>query len=316
VPPPPPRVSHTFIYVDPPRINATTIGENITVYIKIKDFVQLWTWQVGLQWDPTILNCTEVLAGPDFTEGVFKVLAPERYTLYVEGTINNTIGKIYPPYSESLTVPGEGVDSTPGEVYNLMKLTFQVVTPGIVDFHLYQTATWNFNATTTPPTIYAAETIIRDMFTVTLPEGDFPIEIITNSTGQYQEISDHQFLWEQNKISFVVHTHTFTTETKGFCNVTIPNSLMWDGVEDWLVQVNTKVQPILDFKQNDTHNLIYFTYPHEVKAKVEPFGHLVEIISPYAIPEFPPLSLLMALLIVIYTMALLTTTKIKSQYQK
>lgn len=298
-PPPPPPISRTFIYVDPPRINATTTGENVTVYIKIKDFAQLWTWQVGLRWDPTILNCTEVLAGPTFTEGVFNVLAPGRYTGLVPGTINNTAGEIYPPYAETLTIPGEGVNAVPGEVYNLMKITFQVVAPGIVDFHLYETATYY------SPDYAEGETTIRDVFTVTLPEGDFLIEIATNSTGSYQKISDHTFSYPENKTSFVITCSASEPHVNGFCNVTIPKALMWNGIDEWTVKVNGETRPILDFKENGTHYFIHFTYTHKTNGKpAEPHDNLIEIISPHVIPEFLQSWMLITLLITALTIAL------------
>jgi PKD repeat protein len=306
---PPPPLNRTFIFADPPRINATTIGEEITVYIKIKDFAQLWVWQVGLQWDPTKLNCTNVLAfKQNYPESVFAVIAPGRNTITVSGTINNTIGKIFPPYSESLTIPGIGVDSIPGQVYNLMKITFKVKATGMADLHLYGASCYYYPNAGSP-----GKLIIRDIFTVTLETGDYPIEIITNSTGQAQNITGHTFTYAQNKTSFVitcVSKRYFAALTDGFCNVTIPRSLMWDGVGQWIVRVNGVVLTDVEIKVNSTSTFIHFVYPHKADSQsTKPQNNLIEIISPHAIPEFSTQWLLMALLIAMLMLALLSKTK-------
>ena len=306
--PPPPPLAQTFVYVDPPRINATTIGQSVTVYIKIKDFAQLWGWQAGLQWDPTLLNCTEVLAGPTFPEGVFNVLAPGRFTIIVDGTINNTAGQIYPPYSESLTVPGVGVDSIPGEVYNLMKITFKVKATGIIDLHLRALAI--YYRFPEYPYYLEGEAFIRDIFTVTLSQGDFPIEIVTNSTGDSQRFSNEAFTFPQNKTSFVITSKGLEPHVYGFCNVTIPRALMWDGIGDWIVKVNGAIVTP-EIKVNSTSTFLHFTYPHKTDGEPgTPKDNLIEIISPHAIPEFSTQWLLMALLIAMLMLAILSKTKL------
>jgi len=114
-------------YLEPQTFTDLNINDTVEITIKFENFTQLWTWQAGLQWDPLVLECTQVLAfKPFYSESVFAVLAPTRTTIFISGTIDNAIGKIYPPYSESLTSPGEGVNGTEGEGYNIMKVTFRV----------------------------------------------------------------------------------------------------------------------------------------------------------------------------------------------
>jgi PKD repeat protein len=286
--------TRTFVYIDPPTINAVTIDETIIVYIKIKDFAMLYGWKVGLRWNTTILNCTEVLAGPDFSEGVFNVLAPSEPTIFNEGSIDNING-ILMPYSEYFQLL-KGVNAAAGEAYNLMKITFKVKASGIADLHLYRTATYYL------PRGEEGETIIRDMYTVILPEGNFQVEIITNSTRTYQQISDHTFNGPPaNKISFKV----YSAPSDGFINITIPKSLMWNGQEEWMVKVNGVSKQILEFNTN-THTFLRFEYSHKT---ISPYDNLIEIISPHAIPEFPLSWLLMTLLLAILPLGLLYRRK-------
>jgi hypothetical protein len=224
----------------------------------------------------------------------------------VDGTIDNVAGEIYPPYAEALTVPGVGVDSVPGEVYNLMKVTFKVKAVGIADLHLRAVeVAYRFPEY---PYYLAGEAFIRDIFTVTAPEGDFPIEIITNSTGSDQKFSNHAFTFPENKTSFVITSRAMEPHINGFCNVTIPIGLMWDGIGDWIVTVNGEVRTA-EITVNSNSTLLHFTYTHKADGTT-PQDNLIEIISPHAIPEFPTQWLLIGLLIAMLMFALLSKTKL------
>jgi len=114
-------------YVEATKTTGLDIGEEFWVTILFKDFEQLWTWQTGLQWEPDKLECLQVVAfAPFYPESVFAVLAPGRTTVFVSGGIDNDAGKIYPPYAESLTSPGEGVTGEAGVGYPVLKARFVV----------------------------------------------------------------------------------------------------------------------------------------------------------------------------------------------
>jgi len=310
VPPPPAPISPTLIYVDPPYINATTVGETINVTIKIQDFIQLWSWQVGLKWDPEILNCTSVTFGPELEDGVFNVLAPGRYTLPYGGDIDNVEGKIIPA-AESLTIPGEGVTAVAGVSYNLMKLTFEVLASGISDLHMYEVTTLYY------PDATEGQTIIRDTYTIRLAEGDFVVQILTNSTGLYSDISGHTFAGPpQNLLTLNITARSYrlrqADSENGFANITIPKALMWvDILDEWAVLINGE-QPLLrHFEENDTHYFLHFVYPHRTNGDPETaYPHIITIQSTYAIPELSQNLLLISMLIVT-AIALLYARKLK-----
>jgi len=71
-----------------PVVNATyEPSDNFTVYIKTRNITDLWTVDMAMNYDPTILNCTDVRFGASWG-----VLGTDY--LSIPGTINGTAGKI------------------------------------------------------------------------------------------------------------------------------------------------------------------------------------------------------------------------------
>ena len=102
----------------PPRI-----GESFTVNMTITDVIDLYTWQAGMTFNPSVLECLSI------AEGEFLKRAGV-LTLWAPGTINNAIGEI--GYSAgSLTGATLGVNGT-GQ---LMSITFGVKGSGISTLH-------------------------------------------------------------------------------------------------------------------------------------------------------------------------------------
>ena len=48
----------TRIYVDPPEVEGTALGQEFTIEIILGDVADLYGWEVKLSWDNTLLNCT------------------------------------------------------------------------------------------------------------------------------------------------------------------------------------------------------------------------------------------------------------------
>jgi len=300
VPPPPTPTSPTMIYVEPGYINASAAGQIFNVKIKIKDFINMWSWQVGLAWDPSILNCTSVTGGPSLSEDVFNVLAPGRYTIYMEPSIDNSKGLIYPPAAESLTFPGEGVTAAAGVGYTLLNITFISKTSGICDFHLQNAGIQVYGW----PDPQDGQTLIRDIHTVKLIEGDYTIEIITNSTSyDGSSIYAHTFYGpDDNKFTFNLSTvskKTYADYTQGFVNITIPKALLWvDSLNQWIVLINGEDALTTDFSETSTHYILYFTYNHKTNGDPRnQYSNIVEIIGTHSIPEYPSIMLLLLLLV-------------------
>jgi len=97
----------------------------------------------------------------------------------------------------------------------------------------------------------------------------YHIETKTNST-----ILNFTFDQPNRKITFNV---SGPSDTIGFCNVTIPNTLLWG---DFTVLVDGNSPTTLVRRDNATHTSLHFTY--------ELLSHRsIQIIGEHVIPEFP-----------------------------
>lgn len=275
-----------LVYCNPLRI----VGEadqSINVTVMAKDFTNLYTWQAGLQWNSTVVNCTALYGGPSLPGNVFDVLAPDVYTSWIPGTINNVAGKL--TYSAHSLSGEDGVTGTPGVAYKLMKLTFKFKISGYSDLHLS-------DVILLPPS-YGMPNNILDAFTAW---NDYVVTILTNSTGETKtNIYAHTFNTDAKEISFNLTSITrrdYAIATIGFCNLTIPKNLMWvDDLSEWSVLVNGAAPLSLARTENSTHYFIYFTYNH-IGTIAKPGTLKIQIKSTYAIPEFPSATILLLFL--------------------
>jgi parallel beta-helix repeat protein len=116
----------------------------------------------------------------------------------------------------------------------------------------------------------------------------YPVALRGNST-----VSTFRFVQSEKKITFIV---TGPAGTMGWCNVTIPKSLLRGS--PWKIMLNnTDITPQATITQNQTHTFIYFTYDHA--------PHTIQIIGTAAIPEFPPHIVLATALVLMSIITLL-----------
>ena len=112
----------------------------------------------------------------------------------------------------------------------------------------------------------------------------YQIETNTNST-----ILNFQFDQPNRRISFNV---SGPSETQGFCNVTIPNSLLWG---DFTMLIDGNPETTLKQNNNSTHTSLHFTY--EILNTLN-----VQIISEYVIPEFRAWTPTLILMVLMFTL--------------
>jgi len=105
------------------------------------------------------------------------------------------------------------------------------------------------------------------------------VATLSNST-----LSDFAFSALDRKISFNV---TGPDATIGYCNVTIPKTLLRaDPYWNWTIILSGRnITADAIITENDTHTFIYFTYTHS--------PHHVQIIGTWAVPEFPSIASLL-----------------------
>jgi parallel beta-helix repeat protein len=117
---------------------------------------------------------------------------------------------------------------------------------------------------------------------------DYPVLILSNST-----ISNFNFNQPAKQIVFNV---TGASGAKGFCNLTIPKSLLKG--EPWTITVDNTLITNFTATDNATHSFIYFTYTHMSTYEVT-------IQGTWVIPEFPT-----TLILAIFMLTTLITTTI------
>ncbi len=132
--------------------------------------------------------------------------------------------------------------------------------------------------------------LVRPPFPTPIVVGNtiYPLAIGSNST-----ISMFRFVQAEKMVTFNV---TGPAETTGFCNVTIPKSLLRDS--PWTVLLNsTDITSQAIITENETHSFLHFTYDHSGINNIQ-------VIGTWVVPEYPPkiipaLMLLLSALIII-----------------
>ena len=278
-----------------------------TVNITVSDVESLNLYQVGLTFDPAILEATSFVAGDFFLQ------APEEYrTEFVnqpfgEDNIDSARG-ICHAIAWALRLPGN-VSGTG----TLAVVTFKVVALGVSP--LIITMSGSEAAT------------LGDVDLNPIPFGEIEEGSVTVSLG-YPGYVDHSVVWDDvtyhvgtfsnscvsdftfsqpdKNISFnltaPLHPNNWPAPPAGWCNVTIPKQLLSGS---WVVlQDGTNITDTITTTENGTHTSIYFNYTH--KSEGEPSA--VDITGTIVIPEFPAAMLL--LLFMIATLLVVTLRKI------
>lgn len=134
-------------------------------------------------------------------------------------------------------------------------------------------------------------------FPVVLDDIIYPVALLSNST-----VSEFYFSKPLKRIGFNV---TGSSGTIGFCNVTIPLTLMWcNEPQEWQVTVGGNSPTYFSTPTNNgTHTFLYFTYNQSTKN--------VKITSIYVAPEFPAAIVLP--LFIIVTLVAVTLRKKKKR---
>jgi len=123
------------MYFNPSHNNGTLdIDDDFYVSVMIKNFADLFVWQVEVTWDKNVLTMLPYTSPLSLADDIFDVLAPATMTMWNDGLIDNTNGIMnYVAYNlKGVTV---GVTGTAGVGYKLMVLHFKVVGYGTSPIH-------------------------------------------------------------------------------------------------------------------------------------------------------------------------------------
>ena len=252
----------TRIFVDPPTITTTEIGETFTVNINISDVVDLFAWQAGVTFNPSVLN------GTGFYQGEF--LKRGGTTIWVESReINNTAGIAY-FCGSSLLGPVPGVNGSGQLAY----LTFEAAGLGTSNFHL--TDVLLVQATE----LELIEFVYEDVFTAAVNAVNYDVKIANNMTGVESPedppasgLFKHSFNQTDKEIGFDVVTKYDT-----YYNITIPKSLLRCNLtSEWIVKVDGEPVPFTPI-EGDTYTSLYLEHhngTHEIEIVGTEVGGLL-----------------------------------------
>jgi signal peptidase I len=111
----------------------------------------------------------------------------------------------------------------------------------------------------------------------------YNVTVLTNSS-----LANFNFSQPQKEVSLDT-TGYVSHADQGFCNVTIPKSLLrCDSLQSWQVLLNS-TSIAYEANENDTHTFVYFTYGYSNSS--------IQIKGQQAVPEFPSIIILPSLMI-------------------
>jgi hypothetical protein len=249
--PPAQTASITTIYTNP-EVGSASLHENFTITIEIENVTNLNRWQIGITFNPSIINCTAVNIPQD---NLFQNLS----TINPSPVIDNEKGLVvkFLALDSAQGVNGSGI---------LCNITFETLNPG--GSHLNFTEKNNLlNGTylqdpqdnfidfeSVNGTVNVIPLWPQNNFTATKNGIEYPVAIYSNST-----ISAFNFNETLEEIIFNV---TGPDGTTGICLITFPKTLM-DGKYFRILLNSNLIQSLTS--QNGTYNFVFFKYPHSTQ---------------------------------------------------
>jgi len=244
----------TTVYIDP-KNGHSSFGESYTINVSVTNVTNLYTWQLRLSFNPSILNCTEVSVPPDnIFGGLIFIPSPP--------IIDNVIGDISAlcayATNETHGINGSGI---------LCQIDFISKTPAITSLHLVKKGTecWGCTYLQDPNNNFIPFEPIDGTVTVESPDfsenrfdvtqnGEtYPVTVFSNST-----VTDLNFNQTLKVMSFMVEG---PTDTKGASSVVFSKALL-NGTLAVKVDSTAVYYTI---SENATHNFLHFTYQHSTK---------------------------------------------------
>jgi len=233
-------------------------GQTVSVKANIASVVNLFSFQIGLLFDPNVTECLNV------EEGGFLSNNGADEILSFLGTIDNING-IVVPYCWVLTNSTEAKNGS-GILANF---TFTMKTAGYSNIHIY-----GFEADDNSPNQIPCK--IVDVYTPVREWSECSINIVGNAQGLNGIVSGgysghsilmFPFLAKYGLFSFNVTGFPIDGNSFAFCNVSIPKCLMWADKSPysywtWYLLLNDALHDIEAIYENATHASLYFEFTY------------------------------------------------------
>lgn len=247
-------------------INTVPPGTTITLNITVVDVTDLFTWQIAVHWDPTMLNFSSIGLPTDhvFAGKQFYEIGPDVH--YTEGTVY---------YSLALGMPTTPTFSGTG---TLCQLNLTILNPATLPL----SCTLEF---LNPPPATPSDTFLLDhngldiLFT---PESaTYSYELMEHVTHTVNYLGTDYTIETHSNASITPNSIEINGTAKmiifdvigyygdaAFVNVTIPKDLLNATTTEWKVYVNDTQLPTaqIQITENATHTFVYAEFSTSVNT--------------------------------------------------
>jgi hypothetical protein len=281
-------------------INTAPLGTIITLNITVVDVTDLFTWQVAVHWDPTMLNYSKIGLPPDhvFAGKTFYEIGPDVH--YDEGTVYYSL------------VLGQPTTPTFSGTGTLCQLNLTILKPASLP------ASCNIEFLNPPP-YSPSDTFLLNHFAsdiVFTPESaTYDYSLMEHVTHTLTYLGTHYVLETYSNASIAPDAievdgmeKMITFDVIGyygdaaFVNVTIPKAFLNASTTEWKVYVNGTQLPTeqIQISENSTHTFVYAEFQTSVNT--------VEVQGTWIVPE---LSNVFLFLIMAASTSVIAALKIK-----
>jgi len=286
------QVPATTVFPSTNKITGT-IGQIVNVDINITDVPGLFSFQVFLVFDPTVVKCNNVTEG-EFLKRNSGVTIPFPTIDNTAGVAGGGQGRISPSADES----GSG---------QLLRLTFEFIANGFTNLHPRDVILMTKDN-------YQVPTKIVDVYTANYLGTNYDIKIVGNAIGQNPAVDlyvNGYSRYAVEPINIGIYRGQFKFNITGsivdaeegplnfaYANVTIPKTLMWcNNLADWGVLIDEVLWTTKYVHDNSTHTIVSFEFTYSNADPVK----MVKIRSTSIVPEFT--TMLSAIILALATLA-------------
>ena len=288
------------------QIGPNDVGSTFKVAVVVENVIDFYGFDIQLNWTTTLIRYTNHITRVPRTS----YPAPNPPSPY-EGALNPPHLQIKDIVDEADAIP----DAEPGTMAwfayaslgaltgqtgnaTVVVFTFNVTSPPIsspVKLHFVRIDLANMAGQPIPYKAFDLTIPVIIKHTVTVDSTEYIITTLSNST-----VHNLQLHLPEPKITFNV---TGDEGTKGFCNVTIPKSLIWTE-NSWTILIDGQPATMFSITEDEENTYIYIVYEHS--------EHEITIQGTNIVPEFNGLPLT----ILVVTSLTLTIQKLKKNLKK
>ncbi len=281
------KAADTVLAITPAKTtyytHSTPVGTTFKLNVTVYDVLDLYTWQINVTYDTSMLNCTaaslpadQVFAGKTYFAP--PVVLGNGWVFYgatllgEPAGVDATEGRLAQLTFEIISAPSTGVFRSSVDFSGIGPETFMQDTPGIDIIFTTESGTYEY---------WYTEYLVHD---IVVGSQTYTVTTLSNGT-----ITPVPMIFEEPPHNRTAFNITGTADAVGFVNITIPNNFMWNsGI--WNVTVGGQ-DVVFTAVANSSHTSLYFTFTFTGTDQ------LTHIVAPHVIPEFSQALMLAFLMI-------------------